>query len=530
MAKELITASLVAPAFLGLNTQESSVANNPSFALEADNCIIDKYGRLGARKGWRYITTTNGTGTNLKGIAPFLAVDGTNTILSWSDTTFYKDTTTLVVTQPVMDDPLNPGSDIDYTFTDGNWDSAVLNDRCYFFQRGHKPLYYTKETGTEEFRPIEEQANYTGTVKEANIVLSAYGRLWVADTEDNKTTVYFSDLLNGAKWGSGSAGSLNIAGVLSKGTDIITGLAAHNGFLIVFCSDHIIIFEDNDSFQGSFDVNTLRLVEVIEGVGCIARDSIQNIGTDVIFLSNTGLRSLGRTIQEKSSPIGDLSRNIRNTFITQVDQQTDKSLIRSCFFPEEAFYLLYLPVSNIAYVFDTKGKLEDGALRITTWSGITHNNFAYDKTSNVMYLAQTDGIAEYGLYTDNSQPYNMRYFTNHFDLDAPNTNKMIKRVGVTAIGSSAQEFSLFIGYDYTTSYLGFPFKLKEINVSEYGIAEYGDNAAVVAEYNSGIALDRIDASVAGSGSIVQLGIDTEINGAQLSVQKLDIYAKTGRII
>ena len=33
MAKPLVTASLVAPAFLGLNTQESSVANDPSFAL-----------------------------------------------------------------------------------------------------------------------------------------------------------------------------------------------------------------------------------------------------------------------------------------------------------------------------------------------------------------------------------------------------------------------------------------------------------------------------------------------------------------
>tara|TARA_R110001632_G_scaffold94459_1_gene200385 strand:- start:1331 stop:1546 length:216 start_codon:yes stop_codon:yes gene_type:complete len=46
MAKPLVTASLVAPAFLGLNTQESSVANDPRFALEANNCVIDEFGRL----------------------------------------------------------------------------------------------------------------------------------------------------------------------------------------------------------------------------------------------------------------------------------------------------------------------------------------------------------------------------------------------------------------------------------------------------------------------------------------------------
>ena len=30
--------------------------------------------------------------------------------------------------------------------------------------------------------------------------------------------------------------------------------------------------------------------------------------------------------------------------------------------------------------------------------------------------------------------------------------------------------------------------------------------------------------------LVQIGIETNINGAQLSVQKLDVYAKQGRII
>ena len=75
----------------------------------------------------------------------------------------------------------------------------------------------------------------------------------------NKTTVYFSDLLEGTKWGSGSAGSINIAGVLPKGSDVVTGLGSHNGHLIIFCKNNIIIFKDNDSFQGSFDVNTFNL-------------------------------------------------------------------------------------------------------------------------------------------------------------------------------------------------------------------------------------------------------------------------------
>ena len=85
-------------------------------------------------------------------------------------------------------------------------------------------------------------------------------------------------------------------------------------------------------------------------------------------------------------------------------------------------------------------------------------------------------------------------------------------------------------FDYTTNYFSFPFTLSQSDVSEYGVAEYGANAATLAEYQSGISLERLNSSVAGSGSIVQLGIETTIDGALLSVQKLDVYAKQGRII
>jgi len=520
MAKPLVTASLVAPAFLGLNTQESSVANDPRFALEANNCVIDEFGRLGARKGWIYRTTSGGTGTNLLGMHPFIDVTDAKNIISWNATGFYKGFTSLSALTVTTTD----------TISAGNWQAVTLNDRAYFFQRDYKPLYYTNETTADEFEAIENHIDYDGTAPEAGIVMSAFGRLWAADTPTNKNTVYFSDLLNGVKWGSGSAGSLNVGGVLPKGSDVITGLAEHNGYLIIFCRDNIIIYADQDSYQGSFDVNTLRLVEVISGIGCIAKNSIQSTGDDVVFLSATGLRSLGRVIQEKSQPLNDLSKNVRDTFMDIVNRESDFSLIKSVYFPEEAFYLIHLPEAQTQFVFDTRGTLEDASLRVTTWNNLDHTDYVYDAKAKALYLTQVDGIAEYIGYQDNGSGYLMSYFTNHFDLDSPNVNKMLKKASVTAIGSSAQDFTLKVGYDYQTSYFSTPFTLKEINISEYGIAEYGDNAATIAEYNLGVSLDRLSSQVSGSGDIVQIGIEAHIDGAQLSVQKLDVYAKQGRII
>ena len=56
MAGPLKTTSISAPGFMGLNTQDSGVTLESGYATVANNCIIDKYGRLGARKGWDLLT------------------------------------------------------------------------------------------------------------------------------------------------------------------------------------------------------------------------------------------------------------------------------------------------------------------------------------------------------------------------------------------------------------------------------------------------------------------------------------------
>ena len=101
-----MSSSIAAPAFFGLNTQESGVTLQEGFALQADNCIIDKYGRLGSRKGWQTLSTSKDSsaganvGVNLKGLSNFKDLDGTDIVLSFSSDKFYRDTTDLVTLTP----------------------------------------------------------------------------------------------------------------------------------------------------------------------------------------------------------------------------------------------------------------------------------------------------------------------------------------------------------------------------------------------------------------------------------------------
>jgi hypothetical protein len=61
MASQLETSSIAAPGFYGLNLQESSITLSSGFALKAQNCVIDKYGRIGARRGWTTVNSSVNT-------------------------------------------------------------------------------------------------------------------------------------------------------------------------------------------------------------------------------------------------------------------------------------------------------------------------------------------------------------------------------------------------------------------------------------------------------------------------------------
>ena len=82
MTQAIQTYSISAPGFYGLNTQDSPLDLASGFALVATNCVIDQYGRIGARKGWSRVNSSSGNlGANDVGVIhELVAADGTMTI------------------------------------------------------------------------------------------------------------------------------------------------------------------------------------------------------------------------------------------------------------------------------------------------------------------------------------------------------------------------------------------------------------------------------------------------------------------
>ena len=507
MAQQLQNIHIGAPGFKGLNTQDSPVNIDPAFASVAENAVVDNYGRIGSRKGINKLTsdaTALGSSDGAESIGEFVALDGATKIYSAGNNKIFSGTSTLT--------DESPGS---YTISANNWKMVNFNDHMYFFQRAHEPLIY-EDGGTLQNTSLHSGAS--GTPPQANEALAAFGRMWVADFTGDKNTLQFSDSLDGTDWNSGSSGSLNVRTVWPTGHDEITALAAYNGRLVIFGKNSILLY------SGASTPSSMALEDTITNVGCIARDSVQDIGTDLIFLSSTGVRSLGRTIQEKSAPMRDISKNVRDDLMTLANIETGN--IKSVYSPEEAFYLLFFPSNSTVYCFDMRTPLEDGSHRATTWPG-TKLLSATRASDGTLYIGNKVGVNKYHNFLDDTSTYLMRYYTNPMSFGDASRLKILKEISFKIIGGSENQVVLNWGYDYTEGYSKQALTVDATNIAEYGIAEYNVSSS---EYNSSIGVDTLKVKPTGTGSVVTIGMDATINANGMSIQELNTEALIGRLI
>ena len=512
MAQQLQNITVQAPGFAGINSQDSPVSLDQSFAATASNCIIDEYGRIGSRKGYIEKSSNVSFASGSRGVeAVYESLDasGNKRIFSAVDNKIYEG--------------LDFSSDITpvgYTPTANNWKIVSFNNHTYFYQRDHEPLIFTDAGGSSVLSKHSAYAQATPSTfyPQANEVIGAYGRLWAADVNGNTKTVYWSDTLQGHKWSGGTAGSLDLTTVFPTGHDEIVALAAHNGFLIIFCKRSIIVY------SGAESPATMQLADTVEGVGCIARDSVQNTGTDILFLSEDGVRSFGRTIQEKSMPMRDISNNVRTELTELVKAQANP--IKSIYSADDAFYLLSLQDSQTVYCFDMRGQLPDGSNRVTTWSTINPRSIALLQDGKI-YFGREDGIFEYGNYTDNGSTYEMIYYSNPLSFGNSTNLKFLKKFNITVIGNVASQTTLAWGYDYTDTFNKTVFSTgkTDTDTSEFNISEFN-----IGKFTGGVDIQRPTINTNGSGTVVTIGIEATINGAPYSIQQIDVHALLGRLI
>ena len=508
MAQPLQSINLVAPAFKGINTEDSPLSQDPSFADVADNAVIDKRGRIASRKGHNVITTTKtelGT-AKIRAIKEFRDDAGNSKIFSVGNNKILSGTTTLA--------DETPGS---YTITADNWKMVNFNDKIYFFQRSYEPLVYDNAGGSVvKLSTVSGAAGVTSAIY-GNEVLAAYGRLWTADFGNDKSTVYWSDLLIGHNWSGGTSGSIDISKVWPDGYDEIVALAAHNSLLIIFGKHSIVVY------QGAEAPATMSLADTVAGVGCVDRDTVQYTGTDVLFLSHTGLKSFGRTIQEKSMPITSLSNNITKDIIDLI--QNEISFFRTVYSPENGFYLLTFVNQDTTYCFDVRGTVEGGAYRVTRWPGTGFT--AYTRLEDgTLYIGNGNVISEYTSYRDNGEPYRFKYYSPGLTFGDPSRLKILKKLRPTIVGANSAIMFLKWAYDFGTFFQTAEFTVGNQITGYFNESEFNSTA----EFTGGDLTSRRGINTTGGGGVITIGLEADIDGSGLSLQEINVLALMGKVL
>lgn len=535
---QLIPLHLQGPGSAGLNPRDEAGVLGPEWCTDTDNLTLSRKGRLQLRPGTR--TLDNGTAPGTYGATLY-------SVLKQNDYAYYyyHDGGFAVKV-------LDRGGGMGGT---GNWLSllsltgpsttcycdnpkfAALNDSVYCVGKssvgGYDDTFHRQTTPSSNFTYV------TSAPLGCFEVLAAYGRLWAM----NSYRLYWSALLDGTTWTTASD-YIDLTEVFPGGADTPVGLAEYNGFLIVFGTRSIIIYQNPDQVAAG----NMTKVETIKGVGLLNRDLIQDIGSDLIFMSNGGLVSLNRVIQEKSMPLNMIGNHVFDAMLADFNS-SDYAQQACASAYDGRTGTLYMKLSSstggyntFLWCIDVKRRTPDGTVPVTQikygnsstdpvyfhWNATIANYVSADPTEGgimVSYQARSPtyykkiGVLDPSLTTDDctyagasgSPIPRASYSTGWLDfreVEAGDVTKILKEIRLLVEGGNSVDWTLTVYGDYDDS-----------------TVLYTETLTADATASS----PSLIFSAAGECDVVKLKLSATSISTSTSIVRVSAYAKSGKL-
>jgi len=496
----------------------------------------------GSSGDWQFVNFNDRLHCFHAGVVPQRYAGASDALERWSS--YYKATA------------INDGSGINDSVTTITVDSTLGFPQEGKIKIGSEIISYTEKTPTV-FGGCGRGANSTSAAShldDAAVIMATlpasittlfdpscgmgyYGRIWCGGVAEAKDVVYYSNLLDGDNFLDGDTGLIDLSKVWDN--DEVVALAPFYGKLVIFGKNNIVIYSSPET------VGSLAIDEVIKGVGCVSRDSVQAIGNDLVFLSATGLRSLFRTTEKDKLPLMDLSVNIKDTLIRNISISTD---VKSVYVENEGVYIMSFVDKNINYVFDFKHITPNEVPRVTTWTFDLDRepaSMAYTKLYSGLLVGQKDGsIAGYEGYhdidlawVDSAVSYTNASFTSNISsvwvsLGGEQTvsSSLLKRMLLVLEGGSGSVLSLRWYKDFSGS--SSAETLIELRPDTTGsTALWGDSASLygAAKFTPIYGLKEYKTPLTGSAKHLKLNLSLASNGYDASIQDLTLLHKEGKI-
>lgn len=402
---------------------------------------------------------------------------------------------------------------------------ANLNGELYVGAFGHRIHRFTDALGS--FVEVPDSPVSRGSL------ISTFGRLWAA--VDAESIVSYSGLLDGTDWTSVSAGSIDASNAWTNGYDNVEALASFGATLLIFGTEHILLYVDGAGSELGVDPDNLYVVDTVEGTGCTNRDSIITIGEgDLWYLGPQGVQSLQRVISEKVNPLVDISKNQRSLVERYRQQHVgNPASVKAIYSPENRFVLFLFPEADSVLMYDTRFPLEDGTWRATTWSTrVPYTGALARRNGDVLFGLNEGNVGIYDRFRDDQggaddiivATYASPYL--NFGQEAHNKIKNLKEFYIEVDGSGQIDGLARWGVDFRPLEYSQPWVSNFVqSFSEFNIAEFGND-----NFNSGLRLRREYIAAMGEGKTVQFftQFQSTNDDALVSIAEIGVHAKIGR--
>lgn len=370
--------------------------------------------------------------------------------------------------------------------------------------------YDSYDYGSGEFYVMVDGVNYPSFYNvTANTM--AYGVGFPADVlgasfvRNFKNHLFYSvgkTLVFSAPFTDNDFAPANGAGIISVGYDI-TGLIAFREQLFIFCLDKI--FRLSGNALGDFVVQP-----VTTNTGCISGHTIQEVGGDILYLSNDGIRYLSASERDNDFGLSRASEKIQR----EVTDWTSTS---------GSFSSLTITPKNQYRIFlyeDVASEANSEGLIGTKFSDQTAENIAWSTTRGMkVYAASRYSFGEedeYYFCNDTGYVYRMEsgnsfdgtiidavFETPYMPISDPKIRKTLYKHSLYTRGGSAVQLYLRVLYDYNAMGVINP---DPIVLSEGGAEEVYDGGGTAYDTSVfGVDADvQLYNNVVGSGFVAAL--------------------------
>lgn len=340
------------------------------------------------------------------------------------------------------------------------------------------------------------------------------GHVFLSGDENNPAVVAFSAPNDPLTWTAAAGAGQQIAGF-----DVVQ---------VKPFRDEIFIF-GVDAIRKSIPDESAGFVlqDVTNNIGCIARDSVVEVGGNIFFLSSDGIRPVAGTDKIGDVEISTITQSIQNTIVDLSESYTMTDLNAVVIRSKTQFrYFISSPTSTAADSYGLIGSVRTyqqgrlwefgeliGIRSNSAWSG---------------YDASGDELVLHGDYSGNVYQHDIGnnfdsadilaiYTTPYIDMGDTTIRKLFRKLHLFLRTTGSVTINISVRFDWTRQDVQNPANYSESSTGSIVTYDSGVDYDDGSKYGSA-AQPVFDTNIQGSGYAVQFSIVSEGTFAPYTIQ------------